>query len=374
MSSPNIKKILVNKKSLDSEIFSHVKKSHPTAEIFEISTNTKATDPKYNLISLSWKDRQKQKRNLLGVLHRESKWNVDCNGRSTDFLPGNMIQNSCFFSCAYCYIDRHGPTYIKLYDDCFSFVDFCIDLEKNKDHYRRKFVSETNKDFERHRDPKHNKYITVDIGCDDQITISNRMTAHDNYHGHIVDIVNRVNDNTEEIMLSFASKDANFEDYAPYIKNPSRNRIRLSLMPEHHRKVLELNTSKIEDRIKSINYLVDMGFEVHVNLSPIVVTNEFAKEYAELLKMLDEGISHKAKAQMAYEIIFVTHDNVVNEQMSTYMPKAYNMIVDGPCSLEPKWNKPNVYSYSKENKTMLKQIMKGLIEEFTPYSRVRYMF
>lgn len=352
----------------------HVKDANPQANIFGVTTNTKVTDPKHNLVSLSWKDRAKQKREVVSILHRESQWNVDCNGRSTDFLPGNMMQSGCQYLCSYCYLDRHGPTYIKLYDDCFKFVDFCVDIEKNQEQYRKKFIKETNKDFEKNRDENHNKYITIDIGCDDQVTLSNRITKHGDYPGHIVDIVNSVTENTKDIMLSFASKDADFSDYAPFIKHPERSRIRLSISPEEHRKVLELNTSKIEDRLKSINYLVDMGFEVHINLSPIVVTANFANEYAEVLKMINDALSDKAKAQMSYEIIFVTHDFVVNTEMAEHMPKAFLMIANGPCSLEPKWNKPNVYSYSRADKNQLKLIMNGLIEEFTPYSRVRYMF
>lgn len=371
---PQIEKIFTNKKSKTSEIYKHISKAYPDAKSFDISTNTMATDENYKLISLSWKDRAKQKKHYAAVLHRNSKWNLDPNGRSTDFLPSNMMQSGCGYLCAYCYIDRHEPTYIKLYDDCYKFIDFCKSIQADIPAAREKFKSVCGKDFEMYRDPKHSKYVTVDIGCDDQITISNRITKHDSYPGHIVDIVNQVNESCPDIMLSFASKDHDFSDYAPFIKNPKMNRIRLSLMPENHRANLEATTSHIIDIINSINDLVKLGFEVHINLSPIVVTDNFASEYAELLSLINEKLSDEAKNQMAYEIIFITHDNVVNNNMSTYMPKAYDMIANGPIQLVPKWNKPNVYSYDRKNKDMLKQIVYGLIDEFTPYARVRYMF
>lgn len=371
---PQINKVYVNKNSFDSNILYHVKQTYPSANFVKVTTNTKFTDEDHGLISLSWKDRAKQKNHVLGIAHRNSKWNIDPNGRSTDFLPGNMIQSGCGYLCSYCYLDRHGPSFIKLYDDCYKFVDFCVDLETNKESSIELFKKVTGKDLERVRDKNHNQYITVDIGCDDQVTISNRVTKHHKYPGHVVDIINLTHEKTKEIMLSFASKDADFTDFAPNINNPSRMRIRLSLSPESHRKVLELNTSKIEDRIKSINYLVDLGFEVHVNLSPIVVTDNFAEEYTELLRQLDSGINDKAKAQLAYEIIFVTHSDCVNDNMEEFMPKAFNMITNGPLMLEPKWNKPNVKSYKRSSKDQLKSIMNGLIEEITPYARIRYMF
>lgn len=374
MFSPKINKIFVNTNSVNSKIFEYTRLANPNASISEIKTNTRVLDPSYNLISLSWKERARQKNHTISILNRNSSWNIDYNGRSTDFLPSNMIQSGCEYMCAYCWLNRHGPTYIKLYDDCYKFIDFCVDVETNIDKYREKFKEITKKDLEKYRDNRHNDFITIDIGCDDQITLSNRVTKSENYNGHIVDIVNSVNEQTKTIMLSFASKDADFTDYAPFIKNPERNRIRISLMPEDHRKILELNTSKIEDRLKSINYLVDMGFEVHVNLSPIVITDDFIEQYSDLLSKLNDSLSDKAKKQMAYEIIFVTHDNVVNENMSKYMPKAYEMITDGPCSLEKKWNKKNVFSYSRRDKTNLKEEVLKMIREFTPYARIRYMF
>ena len=83
--------IFVNQKSIDSYLFQKIKKAHPTAKIIPISTNTKISDPTYGLISLDPKKRGLQKRKYLGVWHRNSKWNLDPNGRSTDFLPSNML-------------------------------------------------------------------------------------------------------------------------------------------------------------------------------------------------------------------------------------------------------------------------------------------
>lgn len=366
--------VYVNKKSISSAISLNVKKANPKAKFIEISTNTKVTKEDHGLISLSWKDRAKQKKHIISILHRNAEWKLDPNGRSTDFLPSQMIQSGCGYLCSYCYLDRHGPTFIKLYDDCYKFIDFCSNIENNKEEARKLFYKVNNKDLEQHRDKKHKPYITVDIGCDDQVTISNRVTKSENYSGHIIDIVNQVNDNTKEIMLSFASKDHDFDDYAPYIKNPDRNRIRLSIMPEEHRKILELNTSKIEDRLKSINKLVDRGFEVHINLSPIVVTDKFEEEYEQLFQLINDALSDKAKEQMAYEIIFVTHEKIVDENMKSYIPKAFDMICAGPARLEPKWNKPNIFSYTKDRKKFLKEKINSMVDKYTPYARIRYMF
>ena len=77
---------------------------------------------------------------------------------------------------------------------------------------------------------------------------------------------------------------------------------------------------------------------------------------------------------MAYEIIFLTHSEKMFDPISQSVPKAHEMMVNGPLQLVPKWNKPNVLSYSRADKNKLKLEMNSIINTYTPYSRIRYMF
>lgn len=271
--------------------------------------------------------------------------------------------------------ERNYPNnFLKIYNDLFKVVDLAQQIDSNQELMEARFLNETKKRFERSRDPKHNGYITIDLGCDSDVVTSNSVTVTPDYHGHIVDSMNRIAESTGDIMTSFATKSAEIDPFILGCRNPSRHRIRLSISPEHHRQTLEQNTSKIADRLAAVNRLVDAGFEVHINLSPIVVTENFLQEYRDLLTLIDSTLTDKAKNQMAYEIIFLTHSEKLFEPMSCSVPKAHQMMVNGPLPLVPKWNKPNVLSYSRQNKTTLKQVMNNLIAEITPYSRVRYMF
>jgi DNA repair photolyase len=190
----------------------------------------------------------------------------------------------------------------------------------------------------------------------------------------MVDVMNQIAENTNDIMTSFATKSSEIDSFILGCKNPSKHRVRLSLSPENHRQVLEQNTSKTLDRLTAVNKLVDAGFEVHINLSPVVVTDDFKDEYSQLFQLIDSKLSDKAKAQMAYEIIFLTHSEKLFDPMSCSVPKAHDMMVNGPLALVPKWNKPNVLSYSRSDKSTLKALMQSMISQYTPYSRVRYMF
>ena len=366
--------IFVHKSSINTSLFKNIKLAHPTAKVEIISTNTRISDPDYNLISIDPKKRGLQKRQYIGLLNRNSQWKLDPNGRSTDFLPSNMLGYGCRFMCSYCYVDRRDPaTFPKLYDDALKVVGLVEQTMSNITSARELYYKVCKKDLERYRDSKHSPYVTFDLGCDSDCTLDNQLTAHKDYPGHIVDIINQVGQ-IPEAMISFATKSSDIDNFIQHVKNPNMCRIRLSMMPEHHRKTLELNTAKIEDRLNAINKLVDAGFEVHVNLSPIVVTDNMAQEYSELLQLMNGCLSQKAKDQLAYEIIFLTHSPTLYNKVTEYNPKAHDMMVNGPLQLVPKWNKPNVYSYSKMDKNRLKIIMKSLIDEITPYARIRYMF
>ncbi len=370
------KTLFIHKDCLNSELADHLRTANPDHKVIPITSNSKITNPDYNLISLNPKDRFLQKKKFLGLLKREAKWNIDPNGRSTDFLPSLMMEQGCHkFGCSYCYTERNYPNnFLKIYNDLFKIVDLANQIDQNQDQMEAKFIQVNKKRFERNRDPKHNQMITIDLGCDSDVVTSNSTTIHDNYHGHMVDAMNRIAETTSSIMTSFATKSSEIDPFINGCKYPSRHRIRLSLSPENHRQILEQNTSKTIDRLHAVNKLVNAGFEVHINLSPIVITENFQKEYGELLQLINSTLEDNAKAQLAYEAIFLTHSEKLFEPMSCSVPKAHQMMVNGPLPLVPKWNKPNVLSYSRQDKKQLKEIMNGLVHNYTPYSRIRYMF
>lgn len=83
------KTLFIHKDCLNSDLAFYLKNSNPEHKIVTISKNTQVTNPEYNLISINPKNRFLQKKRFLALLKREAKWNVDCNGRSTDFLPSS---------------------------------------------------------------------------------------------------------------------------------------------------------------------------------------------------------------------------------------------------------------------------------------------
>lgn len=369
-----INTLYVHEKSVTSDLLGHISLAHPECDINVVKANTHTWNPKYGNVSGAFTDHFREKHNKAALLHREAKWKPDPNGNSTDFLPGLMMTQGCGFGCAYCYTERHYTNnYPKLYSDVYNLVPMIQQTIEGLPHWRQKLLDLTGKDLEMNRDPKHGDWITFDLGCDSDCVLDNQMTAHEGYPGHIVEIMNQVS-TIPGAMTSFATKSVAFDSFIENIERPNHHRIRLSLMPEAHRRVLEITTAKISDRLVAVNRLVDAGFEVHLNLSPIVVTERYAAEYIELLGMIDSVLSDRAKAQLAYEIIFLTHTVGQFPMVEAYAPKAHAMMVDGLLPLVPKPNKKNVLSYSQSNKKVLKADIRHWISEYTPYGRVRYCY
>lgn len=370
----NIRTIYVHTKEEQSALLEHMRKAHPIAEVVLVKANTHTWNPRYGNVSGDYRDHFREKYSKAALLHRTAKWVPDPNGNSTDFLPGVMMTQGCGFGCTYCYTERHYiNNYPKLYADVYSLVSMIQQTMNNLEPYRTKMLSLTHRDFECYRDPKHGDWITFDLGCDSDCVLDNQLTAHDGFSGHVVDIMNQVS-LIPNAKTSFATKSAAFDCFIKGIERPSHHRIRLSLMPESHRRILEISTAPIMDRLLAVNALVDCGFEVHINLSPIVVTDRYVEEYRELLQLIDSVLTPEAKAQMAYEVIYLTHTVEQFSMVQAYAPMAHAMMTQGVLPLVPKPNKKNVLSYSSHDKKRLKSQLREMIDQITPYARIRYCY
>ena len=77
-------------------------------------------------------------------------------------------------------------------------------------------------------------------------------------------------------------------------------------MPQKYADLLEPGTSKIIDRIIAIDKFIAAGWDVHINFSPVIVTEGWEKEYAALFQLVDKYVTTKDKVKA--EVIFLTHN------------------------------------------------------------------
>jgi DNA repair photolyase len=146
-------------------------------------------------------------------------------------------------------------------------------------------------------------------------------------------------------------------------------------MPQADSTVVDVRTDRIAERIAAIDDFVEAGYEVHVNFSPVIVREGWTADWEELLQQLDDGISDAAKAQLACEVIFLTHNDRLHETNLAWHPKAEDLLWR-PDLQEPKRSPTggrNVRYKAAKKRRMVDELTKR-IEQQLPYCRIRYAF
>jgi spore photoproduct lyase family protein len=276
------------------------------------------------------------------------------NGRSADFLPPSPA-NGCVMSCAYCYVPRN-----KGYANPVSVF---VNIEQIAGAIRRHAQKLGPKREPNTVDPR---YWVYDIGCNSDCSADAALSDN------VKDLV-RLFTTLPNAMASFATKLVNREllGYAP----KGKTRVRFSLMPHAKAKLLDVRTSPIAERIAAVDDFVAAGYEVHLNFSPVVAYEGWQQEYDALFQQVDDSLGAAAKAQLAAEVIFLTHNARLHEVNLRWHPKAEELL------WQPGLQEAKVSDGGGENvryrtgfKGQLVREFLALLERRMPYCRVRYAF
>jgi spore photoproduct lyase len=213
----------------------------------------------------------------------------------------------------------------------------------------------------------HPEFITYDISCNEDFAL------HAKYHNwlYIFDFFK-----THPIAMgSFATKYVNEKllEYDP----KGKIRIRFSLMPQIYADSLEQNTSPISDRLNAVQAFIKAGYEVHLNFSPVIVTEGWLHEYAKLFEEVNKFATEHGwnNDSVKSEVIFLTHN----------LEKHLSNLEDKLPGEELIWN-PNIqefkvsqyggknlrYKYNLKSEYINQ--FKSLHDQILPWNTVRYIF
>ncbi|TLP57085.1 spore photoproduct lyase family protein [Microbispora triticiradicis] len=276
------------------------------------------------------------------------------NGRSSDFIAPSTA-NGCAMACAYCYVPRR-----KGYSNPITVF---ANIDKITGYLARHAGRQGVKPEPNQVDPHAWVY---DIGENSDCSVD--ATVSDN----VRDLVDLFRD-LPNAKASFATKYVN-RDLLGWDPR-GRTRVRFSLMPAADAKLLDIRTSPVADRIAAIDDFVEAGYEVHVNFSPVVVRDGWLEDWAELLGQLDDALGPAARAQLAAEVIFLTHNDRLHEVNLGWHPKAEEVLWR-PDLQQPKRSQTGGWNvrYKIGQKGRYVTALTGLIAERLPYCRVRYAF
>lgn len=287
---------------------------------------------------------------LATVVFRKS-FKIRYSGRSTDYITPSFVFG-CGYQCGYCYMRRHKP---KGWNYATNTGDI---LTAINNHVWTADVLKPNQ--------THNSLITYDLGCNSDMALHAKhwdwQYVFDYFKHH------------DLAMGSFATKYVN-RDFLEYNPN-GKIRIRFSLMPQLYADVLEPKTSLIIDRIKAINEFKKAGYDVHINFSPVIYTQDWLSWYKELFQLIDDIVDNEYKSSVLAEVIFLTH----NKGMHEY--NLQNKLYETESLLwQPGVQEYKTSQYGGKNIRYSTKLKSKLIEEFTElhdsvikWNTIRYIF
>ena len=146
-------------------------------------------------------------------------------------------------------------------------------------------------------------------------------------------------------------------------------------MPYEYRELLEPNTSLIIDRILAVNEFYKAGYDVHLNFSPVIVTDKWLDKYQVLFEAVDKIISNDIKDNVKCEVIFLTH----NENKHNY--NLANKITGEHLLWNSEVQEPKISQYGGNNVRYKHDLKSKYIDEFIdlhdkiiPWNYIRYIF
>lgn len=269
-------------------------------------------------------------------------------GRSTDFISPSF-GHGCLYNCTYCYMKRHKPEGL---DVATNIGDILTEINS---HCAFADVDKPNQ--------THTEYITYDISCNEDFAL------HAKYYDW-KRIFNFFKDH-DRAMGSFATKYVNpaLLEYNP----EGKIRIRFSLMPQEYADLLEPNTSSIYERLLAVDKFIAAGYDVHINFSPVIVTEGWLGKYKILFDEVNAYVKHKDKVKA--EVIFLTHNEDKHQYNLTHFLPGEHLLWN------PVIQEDKVSQYGGKNIRYKHDFKAQYIKEWTelhdkiiPWNTIRYIF
>lgn len=274
-------------------------------------------------------------------VHKTKSLVTKPNNNSANCIAPNVIYG-CFGGCVntYCYMARHNDTRVYTNTNVEDVFNSVVRWEKS---------------YNKVPDQQDPVYTMVDIACNSDLVLMQKHMLEP-----LIDYLKRY-DNHPRLNTTMATKYPGLLqlDVNHFIKKP---RVRVSMMPQRFSDVLEPKMQKISSRIQDINRLKKLGWEVHINFSPLIFYMGWKEDYYNLFKEVLE-VAGENKCEV---IALTNHYN----QMRKTTPEAREIM---KYSSEIK-NESGVMRYPLKHKTRLLEEFKEIYSQFFDLETIRYIF
>ncbi|GAB3301121.1 spore photoproduct lyase family protein [Geodermatophilus aquaeductus] len=347
----DVRTVYAEPAAIDSARGREVLARFPGAEVVEVPSHWQIPELHGNEGNVERWVRVKTETLVLGV---KKSLSARPNSRSSNWIAPSTA-NGCAMACAYCYVPRRKGF--------ANPITVFTNIEQITGYLRRHVARQGPKTEPDQCDPVSWVY---DIGENSDCSVD--ALVSDN----VADLVATFR-GLPTAKASFATKYVNREllDLDPQ----GRTRIRFSLMPDADSRVIDVRTSRIAERVAAVDDFVEAGYEVHLNLSPVVLRDGWEADWAQLLRQLDDTLSPAAKAQAAAEVIMLTHNRDLHEVNLGWHPKAEDLLWR-PDLQQPKRSQNGQWNvrYRNDVKRAGVERLQELVAHHAPWLRIRYAF
>lgn len=217
------------------------------------------------------------------------------NHKVSDFLVP-YTSSGCSAACLYCYL-------VCNYNKC-SYLRIFV----NREQMMGKLLKTAN---------SAENDLTFEIGSNSDLVLENTITG--NLEWTISEFAK-----SKKGFLTFPTK---FDMVDPLLNLDHRGRtlVRMSVNPEKIIQRVEFGTSSLKNRIKALNQMCDAGYRVGLLIAPVILLDDWKKQYEELLEQLSDELTTKAKKELFIEIIFMTYSYVQRAINNEAFPNAMEL-------------------------------------------------
>lgn len=235
----------------------------------------------------------RMKQNLVIGIRKTHKYVP--NSKISDFLVP-YTSSGCNAMCLYCYL-------VCNYNKC-SYLRLFV----NREQMLSKLIKTSN---------QSGSDLTFEIGSNSDLILENTIT------GNVEWTIEHFGKN-EKGYLTFPTKFDMVETLLS-LNHKGRTIIRMSVNPQEIINKVEFGTSSLMNRIKALNSLKDAGYKVGILIAPVVLVENSASLYIQLLKILSETLSQKVKNEVFFEVIFMTYSYVHRMINAEAFPNAIDL-------------------------------------------------
>ena len=272
-------------------------------------------------------------------------------GRSSDFITPSFGYG-CLYKCNYCYMRRNNKKRLTIASNTNEILDTIA-----RHLWLLKWPKIPNQ--------THKTYYTYDFSCNEDYVLHARYHEWEKLFDYFK--------HEPKAMGTAATKYVN-KKLLDYNAN-KKVRIRFSIMPQVLADKLEPNTSKIVDRIKAVNDFYEAGYDVHLNYSPIIMYDDFVKDYTNLFQLVDSIVDSSIKDKVKAECIFLTHNKDMHKHNVDNNTKGEDLLWNP----ELQEDKTSQYGgknirYNRFYKEKYIKTFRHMLNENISWQKIRYIF